>query len=402
MTQQSASTSTLRQADANPEPGLPVALATDSSAKTSVVSAELRRSQVTFKTVVVATCAILVVGLSVWVLVTARFAVALTVLALLVAVAMDHIVKLFERHGVPRWLAIILVGLAILGTLTALALLIVPAAAEQATDLVKATPHLLDEVRGSRIFRAIDRVFHVKAELDNPSRRLAEMAKKELTPLLSLVGGVLTVVSGTIVIIFLALFMLVFGGQLLQRMVAESRAERRDTYRELIRKIHDAIGGYVSGLVVICSINAALTTTFLAINRTPFFLPLGLLSGMSSLVPYAGPVVAGVTVSAIALGAGGVGHGVAAAIYFILYGQLEGNVLGPLVFRRAVNANPLLVTLSILFLGEVAGLLGAVAAVPVLAIVQIVVGEILRLRRAGLMARSGDQPASGSEAVPPR
>jgi predicted PurR-regulated permease PerM len=143
-----------------------------------------------------------------------------------------------------------------------------------------------------------------------------------------------------------------------------------------------------------------MATLFLAINRTPFFLPLGLLSGMSSLVPYAGPFVAGVTVSAIALGAGGIGHGIAAAIYFISYGQLEGNVLGPLVFRRAVNANPLLVTLSILFLGEVAGILGAVAAVPLLAILQIVVGEILQLRQAGLMERRGARIVTGPDEDP--
>jgi len=376
-------------------PGLSVPLAADSTSEASVVSAELRRSQVTFKTVAVATFAILFVGVSVWVLATARLAVALTVLAFLVAVAMDRVVKVFEHWGLSRWLAIGLVVLAMLGALAALALLIVPAAAEQATALIKSAPHLIDEVRHSRAFRAIDRVFHIQSELDNPTRKLAEIAKSELTPLLSVVGGVLTAVSGTIVIVFLAIFMLVFGGPLIKRMLAEARPERQPTYEAIVRKIHDAIGGYVSGLVVICSINATMATTFLAINRTPFFLPLGLFSGVSSLVPYAGPFVAGITVSAIALGVGGIGHGIAAAVYFISYGQLEGNVLGPLVFRRTVNANPLLVTLSILFLGEVAGILGAVAAVPLLAILQIVVGEILHLRQAGLMGRRDAMVVAG-------
>jgi predicted PurR-regulated permease PerM len=374
--------------------------AADSTTKVSVVSAELRRSQVTFKTVAVATSAILFVGLGVWVLATARFAVALTVLAFLVAVAMDQVVKIFQSWGAARWIAIMLVVLAIFVAITTLALLIVPAAAEQATDLIKSTPRLIDELRNSKAFRSVDRVFHIKAEFDNPSRKLAEIAKNELTPLLSVVGGLLTAVSGTVVIIFLAIFMLVFGGPLIERMVAEARPERRPTYQVMIRKIHDSIGGYVGGLIVICSINATMATLFLAINRTPFFLSLGLLSGMSSLIPYAGPFLAGVTVSAIALGAGGIGHGIAAAIYFISYGQLEGNVLGPLVFRRAVNANPLLVTLSILFLGEVAGILGAVAAVPLLAILQIVVGEILQLRQAGLMERRGTRIVTGPDGNP--
>jgi putative heme transporter len=349
-----------------------------------MVSAELRRPQVTFKTVVVAALAILLVGATVWVVVTAHFAVALTGLAVLSAVALDHIVKRFERWKVKRWLAIGVVILCLIGLASALALLIIPAAVTQATSLIKSSPQLLDSVRESRIFHAIDRVFHVHAELDNPSRKLAQIAKSEMTPLLSLVGGVLTVVSGVVIISFLTIFMLVFGGPLIAAIVGEARADRRPVYQSVIRRLHDALGGYVIGLVVICSINATVTTIFLAVNHTPFFLPLGLLSGMSSVIPYAGPVASGITISAVAFGTGGTGHGIAAAIYFVLYGQLEGNVLGPLVFRRAVHVNPLLVTLSILFFGELGGILGAVAAVPLLAVVQILVGEILQLRRAGL------------------
>ena len=80
-------------------------------------------------------------------------------------------------------------------------------------------------------------------------------------------------------------------------------------------------------------------------------------------------------------------------IYFIAYGQLEGNVLGPLVFRRTVHVNPLLTTLSIVVLGEIAGVFGAIIAVPVVATLQIVVREVLRIRREQLHLR---QPSSAS------
>jgi predicted PurR-regulated permease PerM len=359
-------------------------VASEPKTKTSMISAELRRPQVTFKTIAVVALAILLVSATVWVVVTAHFAVALTGLALLSAVALDLIVKRLERWKVKRWLAIIVVILCLIGVASALALLIIPAAVAQATSLIKSSPQLLDSVRESRVFHAIDRVFHVQAELDNPSRKLAQIAKSEMTPLLSLVGGVLTVVSGVVVISFLTIFMLVFGGPLIATVLSEARADRRPVYQSVIRRLHAALGGYVIGLGVICSVNATVTTIFLAVNRTPFFLPLGLLCGMSSMIPYAGPIASGVTVSAIAFGTGGMGHGIAAVIYFILYGQLEGNVLGPLVFRRAVHVNPLLVILSVLFFGELGGVLGAVAAVPLLAVGQILVGEILQLRRAGL------------------
>ena len=99
------------------------------------------------------------------------------------------------------------------------------------------------------------------------------------------------------------------------------------------------------------------------------------------MIPYAGPIVAGTGISLIALLTGGFWHGLASAVYFIVYGIIEGNVLGPLIFRRTVHVNPLVVTLSILFLGEIAGIMGAIIAVPVVATLQIVLRELLRMRR---------------------
>jgi predicted PurR-regulated permease PerM len=106
-----------------------------------------------------------------------------------------------------------------------------------------------------------------------------------------------------------------------------------------------------------------------------------LLSGASSLVPYAGPAVAGALISIVAAVTTSFWKGVACAIYFVVYGQIEGNVLAPLIFRRTVHVNPLVVALSILFLGEMAGIFGAVLAVPAAAAVQILLREILRARR---------------------
>ena len=172
--------------------------------------------------------------------------------------------------------------------------------------------------------------------------------------------------------------MLIFGGRLVRAMLDEARPEHVAAYEDVLGKIYQSIGGYLGGLALICPTNATLTTTFLAIDGVPFFLPLGILSGMSSMVPYAGPLAVGTTISLIALVTKGTWHGVAAGIYFIVYGQLEGNLLGPLIFRRTVHVNPLVTTLSILFLGEIAGRRRRHrCAVPVVATLQIVLREIL-------------------------
>src|SRR6185503_9624550 len=109
----------------------------------------------------------------------------------------------------------------------------------------------------------------------------------------------------------------------------------------VLQKTYRSIGGYLLGLGLICSVNAVCTTTFLAIVGLPFFLPLGIMSGISSLIPYAGPAVVGTTVSLLAAGTKSLGTGVACGIYYIVYGIIEGQVLSPFVFKRTVHMNPL-------------------------------------------------------------
>ena len=124
----------------------------------------------------------------------------------------------------------------------------------------------------------------------------------------------------------------------------------------------------------------------------PYFLPLGLLSGFSSLVPYAGPIFTGAFITLVTLATGGAVKALIALGYFLLYGQLEGNVLGPVVFRRTVHLDPLVTLLAVLFLAELLGVAGAVVAVPAVAVVQIFVRELVAARRDRLSADASVLP----------
>jgi predicted PurR-regulated permease PerM len=72
----------------------------------------------------------------------------------------------------------------------------------------------------------------------------------------------------------------------------------------VLAKAYTAVGGYLGGILFICSINASLTTAMLALIGAPYFLPLGLLSGFSSLVPYAGPIFTGAFITLVTLATG--------------------------------------------------------------------------------------------------
>ena len=136
-----------------------------------------------------------------------------------------------------------------------------------------------------------------------------------------------------------------------------------------------------------------------------------MLSGFSSLVPYAGPILSGGLITLVTLITGGAVKALITLGYFLLYGQLEGNVLGPFVFRRTVHLDPLITLLGVLFLAELLGIAGAVVAVPAVALGQIVIRELLAARRerhsaevAALGASSSSpamHPPAGERAPPP-
>src|SRR5262245_6849924 len=99
------------------------------------------------------------------------------------------------------------------------------------------------------------------------------MLEGAAAPILSLLGGVLTGLTAVATVFVLAVFMLIFGGSLVDAVLGESLPRHRRLYVSVTEKIYRVIGGYLTGLAFICSVNAILTTTFLAIVRLPFFLP---------------------------------------------------------------------------------------------------------------------------------
>jgi predicted PurR-regulated permease PerM len=308
-------------------------------------------------------------------------AITLTAAALMIAVALDHVVAQLVKRGVRRWLAVGAVTLAAMVLLAGFFLVLFPPVIGQTKQLVANWPQLHARLEKTKIYVELLRLFGQEANLKTLVQRLPELVSGSAGSVMAILGGMLNAVAGAITIFFLAVFMLIFGGRVVDAMLAESTPERRDRYQEVVLKIYNLIGGYLSGLFLICGINATAASIFMAIVGVPFFLPLGMASGFSSLVPYAGPVVMGTLITGLAAITGGPWKGLACAIYFVLYGQLEGNVLGPLVFRRTVHVNPLVVLLSIVFFSEIAGLVGAVMAVPVAAALQVVLREVLRIRR---------------------
>jgi putative heme transporter len=336
-----------------------------------------RRSQVSLTTVFTVCFGVMSVVALVFFLLKTKVALTLALGSAMAAVAMNHAVEALVRRGLRRSWAIVAVMGGVTALVIGLALLVVPPIVVQGRALVDEMPALWQKLQHTPWFLRLDARLHLQEQL----RESGPAAVGAVNPLLSAIGSVVTALAGLLAFLFLTVFMLVFGRDLVTAVFAELKPASRERYERMAGKIYRSVGGYLGGLLGICTINAILTTIFLVIIRIPFFLPLAILSGTSSLVPYAGPFVVGATITLFAAVTGGVWKALAAAIYFVVYGQLEGNVLAPFIYRRTAHVNPLVTLLAILVLADFMGIVGAVVAVPVAAAAQIIIAEIVTIRR---------------------
>jgi len=123
-----------------------------------------------------------------------------------------------------------------------------------------------------------------------------------------------------------------------------------------------------------------LATVVLLLLGVPFAIALGLLVGLLDLIPLVGATAAAVIVVAVGF-LHSVLAGIVLIVFFIVYQQVENHVLQPLVYNRTVALSPLAVLISILIGAELAGILGALAAIPVAGAIQVVILDFLRARR---------------------
>jgi putative heme transporter len=330
-----------------------------------------------------ATVAITVLGIALagWVVIRAPLAIGITVASLLIAVALDRPVQGLERRGLPRWLGITLVMLAVVGAIAGVVLLLVPPAVAQVRQLVENAPALLAKLHETAPYRFVERHVPLDQIIADERSRFPSLARQLVDPVLAFLTALLTGVAELVTVLFVVVFMLASGRQLVWSALAEAKPENRARYTSLLTQIYRSLGGYIAGMLLLVVTNALFAGIFLAVIGVPYFLPLAVMSGLASVIPYVGALLVGTVLSVVAWGNNGIWTGVFTAGYYIAYQQFENHVVGPLVYRRTVDLNPLVILIAALFMTELGGIPGALVAVPLAASAQIVLREILRARQ---------------------
>jgi predicted PurR-regulated permease PerM len=338
-----------------------------------------------------------------WIVWTARQVITWIFVSAFLAMALNPAVALVQSRAVKRRVAAAaaIYVVAILA-LVGLGWLLVPPVVDQVSGLGHAVPgYAHDLTAGQGPLGFLERDYHVVEKARQAvSGGQGGGASKLLGgagTVVSLTRSVVTGVVGFVTIVFLTFFMILEGPGWVERGLNVLPSAARPRWRDVAHQISRTVSGYVSGNLVLSLIAGVTSALVLWLAGVPFAVALGLLVAILDLVPLAGATLAGVVLAIVAF-LTSMTAGIVVVAFFVLYQQLENHVLQPLVYGRTVQLSPLVVLIAILIGAEVAGVLGALAAIPVAGTLQILVIDARRHRTAHRQRTDAGRDAGMSRA----
>jgi predicted PurR-regulated permease PerM len=323
----------------------------------------------------------------IWMLIAAFFATAL-----------HPLVNWLERHVAwcKRWLSTLIVFIVVFAVLAGLMTLFVVPLVREGAQFADQAPKLIEDARAGRgpVGGLLER-FHVVNWVQQHRAQIQGYVGGLSGTTVAVVRGAATTVAGVLTIFVLAYLMVLEAPRLVDGFLAVFPARRARRIRRVGHDCAKTITGYISGNLLISVICGVLTYVVLLVMRVPFAGLIALFVAIADLIPLVGATL-GALIASVAGFVHSITAGIVVVVFFVVYQQLENHLLQPLILSRTVKVNPLAVLISILIGVELAGILGALLAIPVAGMIQIIVRDVWDTRRGELK----DEPTVGEDEKP--
>ncbi|MEU1970613.1 AI-2E family transporter [Microbacterium sp. NPDC019599] len=304
--------------------------------------------------------------------------------ALFLSLGLDPIVAWLERRRLPRWLAVLITLLTVLLAFAGIVVMVLPIIIDQVTQLVTevtkllSRPEFFDDMREwiSGIFPNLD--------LEAVFEQVQQWAIDNVG---AITGGVIGAgiafvsgLTGAFIILILTIYFTAATPALKRSVYQLVPASKRPRFVDLSEQITDSVGYYVIGQLSLGVINGILSAIFLSIIGAPFPAVLAVIAFFFSIIPLVGTLTGSTIIVLLCLvpGLGGSTQtAIIAAIYYLIYMQIEAYVISPRIMNRAVSVPGAVVVIAALAGGSLLGLLGALIAIPVAASILIIYRQVV-------------------------
>ena len=311
---------------------------------------------------------LLVVGLA-FVLMAIGEILVLVLVSVVLAMGFQPAVGWMVRRGLSRGWAVaagVLAAVVVVGSFLALVL---PDIIRQIGELVEAAPEYLRQAQeGSGFLADLNQQFDLQGRLQELSGSLPETV-------LGLVGSFAAFIFNAVTVLVLTIYITVNLPKLRAGVARLLGREHRAEFEEILDESVQRVGGYVLGNLAVSAIAGVTSFVFLVLIGVPFAAALAFFVALTDLIPTVGALIGAAVASTVAAFAG-VPELIATIAFFLVYQQIENYVIQPRVMRRTVEMSAALVILAVLIGGTLLGVVGALLAIPIAAVVKVAVREL--------------------------
>lgn len=293
-------------------------------------------------------------------------------IAMIIAAAIDAPVDWLAKRNIKRMFGTAIVYLLIFLILAGFMYLVLPPLAGQLKLMAANLPGYLDQFGTSfDIFKEKIGVQAGQTILDNFSNQLYGAASNIFGTAVNIFGGLFS----ALIILVISVYLVIQDKGIKKFLGSITPIEHRAYVANLAERIQGKLGGWLRGQLILMVIVGALSFVGLSILNVNYALTLALIAGLLEIIPYIGPILGAIPAMAIAFMQSPI-LALFVAILYIIIQKAEGYLIVPLVMRRTVGLNPLVVMLSIIIGGKLGGIVGVVVAVPVVAAASVFFGDL--------------------------
>jgi predicted PurR-regulated permease PerM len=336
------------------------------------------------RTVLALLVILLVVGVVLWTIWIARHVIVWVLISIFLALALNPLVEWLQRRGVRRrGLAAGAAYLLAFAAVAGIAAAFVPTLVDQVNSFAHKVPDYIDDLtKGRGRLGFLETKYHIVEKVRHAVEtggvnRFATGAGTAV----AVTRSIFTAIAAIVTIVFMTFFFLLEGPAWMERLYGLLPERSRPRWRSVGREIYRTVGGYVSGNLLISLIAGVSSGIVLFAVGVPYAVALGLLVALLDLIPLAGATLAAIVVVLVAIAAQGVTAAIVVGVFFLVYQQIENHLLQPLVYGRTVQLSPAALV-AVLVGAEVAGVLGALGAIPIAGSIQVLLVDWQRHRAA--------------------
>ncbi len=313
-----------------------------------------------------------------WFLYLVRDILALVFIAVIIVSAIDPIVDWFQKRKIPRSLTVLVVYILFLSIFVLAISLLVPPLTNEIRGLGESFPDLVEKFSGYfRIVRNYAASHNIEQNVSNFTANIAERISQAGS---SVLGGTISFIGGIfefVVVLSVAFYMSVQEKGIKKFFASLVPDEHREYVTSFVDRIQFKMGRWLQGQMLLMFLVFALDYLGLLAIGAPYALVLALIAGILEIVPYIGPVISAIIAVPISFLHGPL-TGLLVLGLFVLVQQLEGYVLTPLVMKKAVGLNPVVVILALMIGAKLGGVMGIIIAVPIATVIGEVVNDLVK------------------------